>query len=454
MFPRVLGASAWLGGVVPLAVIVLVMTADASAAPAIGQSGNSDSRAVITEDNLVERASLDVLIRFAMANNPSILAAQSDWEAARQRITAQSWYENPMVTFTPDTGDMTETRAGPQGNSLEISQAIPFPGKLGLRGQVAESRAAASHELVKATSQEVGRQVRARYADYYLAAKALDINVETSDLTRQFADVAQAKYQVGKAAQQDVILAHEHISRLAAERVRLQADWESAIGALNTLLNRRPRAPLGPPSDLDAVPLPISLERLVDAADDDRPELNSQAHVVDASRHAVSLARMGYLPDFKLALQWTEVQGGTNPSFARDGNDVWMVRFGFSVPIWLNRIGAEVKEMEAQVRRDESRRRDLTNQVHDQVQRQYERVVAAVRTEQIYRATLIPQTTERVAAARAGYQTGMVDFLTVIDSLRSLEEMRLQRDRAVRDYQQAFADLERAVGRPIADLVP
>lgn len=189
-------------------------------------------------------------------------------------------------------------------------------------------------------------------------------------------------------------------------------------------------------------------------ADQQRPELRSQDHVVDASRHSLRLAKMGYLPDLKLAGQWIGVDGGTNPSFRNDGNDIWMVKLGFSIPLWLNRIGAEVNEADFRVRRERSRRRDLTNQVLDQVQRQYERVRVAARNEEIYRATLIPQTTERIAAARAGYQTGEVDFLTLIDSLRSLEEVRLMRDRAVRDYQQAVADLERAVGQSLSNVTP
>ena len=95
-----------------------------------------------------------------------------------------------------------------------------------------ESRAAAAHEVLEATTQEVSRQVRARYADYYLAGRALVINEETTALTRQFADVAQAKYRVGTAAQQDVILAQEQLSRLAAELVVFHGDFEVAIGAL------------------------------------------------------------------------------------------------------------------------------------------------------------------------------------------------------------------------------
>jgi len=414
----------------------------------------ADPGSVPTQADLVEGPSLDFAVQYAIEHNPAIRAARADWEAAKARVTSQSWYENPMVTYMPDTGAMAETRAGPQANGVEVSQAIPFPGKLTLRGRVEESRAEATHQVLEATIQEISRQVRARYADYYLAGRGLVINDETTALTRQFADVAQAKYRVGTAAQQDVILAQEQLSRLAAERVVFEGDSETAIGALNALLDRPPRAPLGPPADLGAEPLAIPLERLVEVSDQERPELRSQDQVVEASQHSRRLARMGYLPDLKLAGQWIEVQGGTNPTFPDDGDDIWTVKLGFSIPLWLNRIGAEVDEAEFRVRREQSRRRDLTNQVLDQVQRQYERVRVAARNEEIYRATLIPQTTERIAAARAGYQTGEVDFLTLIDSLRSLEQVRLMRDRAVRDYQQAAADLERAVGQPLSSLTP
>ncbi len=425
----------------------------AAAPPAVAQPAAAGSAAV-SETDLLTQPTLEQVVAYALDHNPGILAARLEWEAARARITSQSWYENPTVSYSPDTGAMSETRAGPQGNGVEVSQAIPFPGKLTLRGRIEAARADATHQVFEATTQEISRQVRARYADYFLAARSLAINDETMDLTRQFAEIAQAKYRVGTAAQQDVILAQEQLSRLSTERVVFEADSETAIGALNALLDRPPRALLGPPADLGAEPLAVPLERLVEAADQERPELRSQDHVVEASRHSLRLARMGYLPDLRLTGQWTEVEGGTNPSFRRDGNDIWMVKLGFSIPLWGNRIAAEVDEMDARVRREQSRRRDLTNQVLDQVQRQYERVRAAARNEQIYRSTLIPQTSERIAAARAGYQTGVVDFLTLIDSLRSLEEVRLERDRAVRDYQQAVADLERAVGQPLSELAP
>ncbi len=413
-----------------------------------------DHTSGVTEANLVAPLSPEVLVQYANEHNPAIRAARLEWQASKERITAKSWYENPVVTYTPDTGAMPETRAGPESNGLEVSQAIPFPGKLTTRGRVEEARSDATHQILEATAQEISRQVQSIYAEFYLASRSLVINNETTDLTRQFFDIAQAKYRVGTAALQDVILAQEQLSRLATDRIEFQADFETAGGSLNALLDRPPRAPLGHPGEPEVKPLTIPLARLIEAAGQRRPELLSQDHVIEASRHSLRLARLEYLPDLKLGGHWVEVEGGTNPGFPHEGDDIWMVKLGFSIPLWLNRIGAEVSEKEAQLKRERSLRKNLKNQVLDQVQKQYERVLAAIRIEEIYRQTLMPQTAERIAAARAGYQTGEVDFLTLIDSLKSLEDVWLQRDGAVRDYQQAIAALERAVGRPLSGLSP
>jgi cobalt-zinc-cadmium efflux system outer membrane protein len=77
---------------------------------------------------------------------------------------------------------MAETRAGPKGNAVGLSQAIPFPGKLSLRGQVTDQRAGAAYERMQAVLQEVSRQTRTAYADYYLAGKSLGTNAQTTEL--------------------------------------------------------------------------------------------------------------------------------------------------------------------------------------------------------------------------------------------------------------------------------
>lgn len=394
--------------------------------------------------------SLEAVEAYALAHSPAVLAAERANEAAARRVPQARAYEDPMVTYLPDTGNMAETRAGPQGAGVGVSQAIPFPGKLTLRGAIAAEGAAGASERLRATRQEVLRQVRMRYADYYLAVRSLAVNREVATLARQFASIADANYRVGRAALADVILAREEVSRLLADEVTFEGARDAAVGALNAILDRPPRAPLAPPEELAVREVGRSLAELLDEAARRRPELRAQDHAVEASRRALTLAEMDYLPNFRIGGQYTSVDGGTNPTFAKDGHDVWMASLGVSLPIWIDRIRAKVGERRAELRRSEAQRRDLENRVFDGVQRAYEEVRVAARTEAIYRTTLIPQTDERVAAARAGYQTGIVDFLTLIDSLKSLERVRLERHRAVRAYERSLAELERAVGSPIS----
>jgi outer membrane protein TolC len=141
------------------------------------------------------------------------------------------------------------------------------------------------------------------------------------------------------------------------------------------------------------------------------------------------------------------------PGFNKDGHDVWAVTLGFSVPIWVDRVKARVDETGAQLQQEEFTRRDVEDTVNDQIQDAYERLTAAARNEAIYRTTLLLQTAERIRAAQAGYQTGTVDFLTLIDSLKSYEDVRLLDYRSVSMYQTAGADLTRAVGKPISGIV-
>jgi outer membrane protein, heavy metal efflux system len=424
----------------------------AATAPETAAPGMAAGPAV-GESELARSPRLDRVERYAAEHNPAIRAARQAWRAAESRITVERSYDNPTVEYMPDTGNMAETRAGPQTNGVAVSQSIPFPGKLTLKGEIAGQQAQAARENLQAVIQETMRKVRRSYADFYYAERGLEVNADTTVLARQFEEIADAKYQVGKVPEQDVIQAQEVLSRLATQKVDFTQRRNSASGALNTLLDRAPRAPLGKPVEMAASELKAPLQQLVEEAREVRPEISAEDHLVRAREQSETLAKMGYLPDFSIGGQYIGIDGHMGvPGFSKDGHDIWAVTLGFSIPIWIDRVKAGVDEAGAQVIQQRFARRNVVDVVNDQIQDAYERLMAAARNEAIYRTTLLPQTAERVRAAQAGYQTGVVDFLTLIDGLKSYEDARLLRYKSVRDYQIAAADLIRAVGKPIAGI--
>lgn len=407
----------------------------------------------VSESELAANPMVDSVQRYAAEHNPAIRAALKAWEAAQKSIVINRSYENPMIEYMPDTYNMAETRAGSQTGGGGFSQSIPFPGKLTLRGRVAAQEAEAAHENLRAVIQETERRVWMSYASYYLADRSLEVNDETTQLARQFETIAEAKYKVGKVPEQDVIQSQVEISQLAVQRVDLVKALNMAAGDLNTLLDRDPRAALGKPGELAARPVSAALEHLVEQSRTARPELRAEQHLVKARETSVTLAKMGYLPDFSIGGQYIGIANNGVPGFIKDGHDIWAATFGLSVPIWVDRVKAQVDQADAQFLQEKSTRRNVEDTVADEVQGAYERLMAAARNEAIYRTTLMPQTAERVLAAQAGYQTGIVDFLTLIDSLTSYEDVRMRHYETIEQYQIAAADLSRAVGQPIEGIV-
>jgi len=74
------------------------------------------------------------------------------------------------------------------------------------------------------------------------------------------------------------------------------------------------------------------------------------------------------------------------------------------------------------------------------------KVQTAERLENLYRTTLIPQAEQSLKAAEVGYESGRVDFLSLIENQRTLQDFRLDYYRAFTNLAKTIAQLERAVG--------
>jgi outer membrane protein TolC len=59
----------------------------------------------------------------------------------------------------------------------------------------------------------------------------------------------------------------------------------------------------------------------------------------------------------------------------------------------------------------------------------------------------LPAARDRVAAARAGFESGRDDFLALVEAERSLRDAELALEEARADVSRRFAELEAAVGR-------
>jgi outer membrane protein, heavy metal efflux system len=63
-----------------------------------------------------------------------------------------------------------------------------------------------------------------------------------------------------------------------------------------------------------------------------------------------------------------------------------------------------------------------------------------------YEDGLLPQAQQSFEATVAAYQTGQVNFVTMLDAQRTIREVRLGYYKALVEHEQSIVDLEKAVG--------
>ncbi|MGC1952903.1 MAG: TolC family protein [Gammaproteobacteria bacterium] len=348
----------------------------------------------------------------------------------------------PTDTFALDQEPMTQLQ-------IAISQAVPFPGKLGLKRQAADHEAGAAATRVNERRLELTAEVRGEWWQLFSLDRVLEIVARNQQLMRQFNEIAQAKYKVGKGLQQDVLLAQLELSRLLDRELKLQGQREATQAGLNALLNRPADSPVElpvkPPSE--ALPVLPAESELLRQAEANRPLLAVQRQLIEAARAQLDLAEKDFYPDFKLGAGYGFRQG-TDPLRGVERPDFFTVMFSVNVPIYFQtKQSKAVDQRTSELFERRFTLEDTLRSVQAAISRSLADYQATRERVLLFRTGIIPQARQTVASMLAGYQVNEVDFLNVINAEITLYNAEIDYWQALGEVKQALANLAAAVGR-------
>jgi outer membrane protein, heavy metal efflux system len=384
---------------------------------------------------------LDELVTEALERNPEILAARRKFDAATKRPSQVSTLPEPKFTFTNfgvghPASALNRSEFAYVG--IGVSQEFPFPGKLSLMSAMARKEADSERQMVLDAELRVISRLKQAYYDLYYNHKAIEIVEKNRDLLDKFTKIAEAKYRVGSGIQQDVLKAQVEISTLMQRLEMLGQQRGSLEAFINSLLNRPVSMELGKPAQVDKSELNRPLDELLRLAQENAPLIRGRQEMLDSSAFALNLARKEYLPDFGASFQYQKT-GSLYP-------DYYMATFEVKVPLyfWRKRLGVE----EAATRLVQTRHEhQMTSQeVSFGVKDQFLMAKTSERLLAMYEQGVIPQAATSLESALAGYQTGKVDFLTLINNLIVLLNFEMDYYRELSNQQKAVARLEEFVG--------
>ena len=392
---------------------------------------------------------LRAYVTAAVERNPTVREAQARYQAARRRVPQVTALPDPVLSFTQALRSV-ETRVGPQLNSVTLTQAFPWFGTLELRGRVAVLEATALHHRYEAERRNIVARVKETYYDLGYVDAALDLSREEQSLLEHYETLASARYATGQGLQQAVIRLQAEISRVIDRRLVLERQRATLAAHLNTLLDRPAEelVPAIPPLSRPVVE--VDRERLYRLGARHRHELRAAAALIEGSERSIELAKKHSRPGFTASVGVTNVgrrdDPGGLPLPPDNGRNAVTVSVGASLPLWSARYRAGVEQANEELRAHTRHRAAARNAMELEVQEAVVRLETLDRQIDLLDTVLIPQTEEALRATETAYETGQLGVLELLDSERTLIDVRSLRARYLFDLLIALTALERAIG--------
>src|SRR5258707_7614521 len=345
---------------------------------------------------------LSELLAEAEKNNPRIEAARQGWQAAKQVPTQVSTLPDPQFNLQHVSVGSPRPFAGYTNSDfaylgLGVSQEIPSPGKLRLKGEIAKRDADVSQQQIESVRRTVLAEIKSTYFQLAYLSKTLTILEQDGELLRQVEKAADARYRSGMGTQQDVLQAQLQKTKLLREIAMHHLQVGKLEAQLKQLLNRSQESPDIEPADLLETPLVQSYADLLGAAQVQNPEIASAQKMTEKQSLQVDLARRDFYPDFNVQYMWKRPDPAQFRAYC-------MLSVGVRVPIYRSRKQRpELAQAEAEKLRAGSELQAQSQQVAAELRAQY--VLAQQTSEllKIHREGLSPQ-------SRSGIQAGLATY--------------------------------------------
>jgi outer membrane protein, heavy metal efflux system len=388
---------------------------------------------------------LSELLAEAEKNNPQIEAARQGWQAAKQVPTQVSTLPDPQFNLQHVSVGSTRPFAGYTNSDFAyigfgVSQDIPYPGKLRLKGEIAKREADVSQQQLESARRAVLTEIKGTYFQLAYLSKTLTILEQDGELLKQVEQAADARYRSGMGTQQDVLQAQLQKTKLLREIAMHHLQVGKLEAQLKQLLSRSQDSPDIEPTELLETPLVQPYADLLAAAQVQNPEIAGAQKMIEKQSLQVDLARKDFYPDFNVQYMWQR----TDPTQFRA---YYMLSVGIKVPIYRSRKQRpELAQAESEQLRARSELQEQSQQVASELRSQYVIVQQTFELLKIHREGLSPQARSEFQAGLAAYQSNKQDFQALLTAF--LDVLHLDEDywQNIAEYETAIARLEQLTG--------
>ncbi|MDR3670631.1 MAG: TolC family protein [Holophaga sp.] len=360
-----------------------------------------------------EDPTLLALIQDAEAKNPDLAQAKLLVDADRERIPQAKALPDPSLSLGIQNDGFHKIQVGQMETSyyqVMLTQPLPWPGKRGLRGEIAQLGAQATDVAVARTRLSVEANIRRSYTGLLLVRGQLRLLEDQALFLQQAEATAKSRYEVGQGVQADLLRAQLERTRLNQTRFQLQSEERIRQGELNRLRGMSPATPIPTPWTLDQVPdpQPASPDFLAQAVAQS-PELRSARLGIQQAQRNLDLAKLNRHPDFSVSAGLMP-RGGLEP--------MWTASVGITLPLWQkNKQKRAVAEQEYRQSASGWEVEKVRCLLEQRIQERDSQLTSALQVLHLYREGLLVQSEASFRATLSQYTVGRTPFLSVLEAL-------------------------------------
>ncbi len=375
---------------------------------------------------LTSQSSLSNYLAYALLNQPQVEAAYFDWLAAVEGITVARSLPDPQLTFQMDIQQVV--------TSLMPGAMMSFPGlgKLRAAGALAAAQSQVQYFAFRSASLQSAYAVEDAYYRLYFLAEKIRVNRESLGLLTDLARLARAQNEVGKVTLQDVLRAQVAQERLESEIANLEDSRSALLARFKAALGLGADQPAPPvPQRLESAPLDLTSDKLLEAALAQNTRLKGVEAEVRAADAAITQAYKARMPDASVGLM-ADVK--MSPAVYRPWGSV-------SIPLWRDKLAAEVAQAQANKRAGEARLSAEQIALAVAVAEKAFLYREASRNLALLQNQLLPKQRQSLELARSGYLAGQIDFLNLTDTEQTLLRFGLDEVEARTQRELSLAEL-------------
>ncbi|MBI5214157.1 MAG: TolC family protein [Ignavibacteriae bacterium] len=392
----------------------------------------------------VKKLSLHDALEFALKNNPNLLKAEKEIDAANGRILQSGKIPNPEFSIAVNETPSGINFGSSNEQDISLSQEIEYPTKRNWRIDIAVTEKQLTQLELARTKILLTGEVKQAYYHAYFAKKQIDFLQQQLVLLDDVQTTLTSQYQTNNINYLDIIRMKVERTRLSNDINEARREYRVRLNALTILIGYQSDENVEVSDSIAFMPVKLQQDSLVTSLMGQSITLNIAKQSIQREQQSLSLAKTSYLPDFSVGIshQRRRELNGFN-------NNLWGIELKASLPFWSwYEPKGQVEEATARTSIAEENLKAVERNIRTRIKNSFDFVQTTEQQIRSFDESLLRDAKDILSIAITQYQNNQIDILNVLDIYRTYLSTNIEYARALLNYAIALAELETSAELP------